>query len=413
MTAILTREETAKLGIEAGKVFTPATPVSEEELFAGRWKQIRKVVDAINQRGQHAIIYGERGVGKTSLSNIISSKLSGGPELLTPKVNCDSTDDFASIWRKVFSQIELIRRLPAVGFQMEIFKDTIKAGDVISDDVTPDEVRRMLTIMSSVSLVIIVLDELDRLTDQTARRALADTVKSLSDNDVRATIVLVGVADSVDDLISEHQSIERALVQIQMPRMSREELHEILDKGMQKLGMTMTENAKRQISLLSQGLPHYTHLLGLHSTRAAIDGSSREVSCEHVDSAISKAVEGAQQTLRSAYRKAITTARKDNIYAQVLLACALAKTDDFGYFAASDVKNPLGRIMHKPYEIGGFAKHLNDFCSSEKGPILRKTGVKHKYRFRFENPLMQPLIIMQGLVDGRIDSMVLEETNGD
>jgi hypothetical protein len=38
-------------------------------------------------------------------------------------------------------------------------------------------------------------------------------IKVLSDNSVPATLVLVGVADSVDALIVEHQSIERALVQ--------------------------------------------------------------------------------------------------------------------------------------------------------------------------------------------------------
>ena len=59
------------LDFEAGKVFTPAVPVSERELFSGRIDQLRRVFDAINQHGQHAIIFGERGVGKTSLANII------------------------------------------------------------------------------------------------------------------------------------------------------------------------------------------------------------------------------------------------------------------------------------------------------------------------------------------------------
>ena len=131
-----------------------------------------------------------------------------------------------------------------------------------------------------------------------------------------------------------------------------------------------------------------------------------------VDAATEKAVDAAQQSLRSAYWKGVTSPRRDNIYAPVLLACALARTDDFGYFAAADVRKPLTAIMGKPYQIPGFAKHLNDFSGSDRGPILRKTGVKHKFRFRFANPLMQPLIIMQGLVDHRIDSRTLEQVNG-
>jgi Holliday junction resolvasome RuvABC ATP-dependent DNA helicase subunit len=32
-------------------------------------------MDAINQQGQHVLIYGERGVGKTSLANVLSGFL--------------------------------------------------------------------------------------------------------------------------------------------------------------------------------------------------------------------------------------------------------------------------------------------------------------------------------------------------
>jgi DNA polymerase III delta prime subunit len=399
-----------QLAFEAGRVFTPATPVSEEELFSGRMEQIRRIVDVINQRGQHAVVFGERGVGKTSLANILASKIKprGQGKALTPRINCDSTDDFSTLWRKVFSQMDLIQKKITPGFQYTIYEETKTAADIIGDTVTPDEVRRLLTLMGESQLVVIVFDEFDRLTNPDARRAIADTIKALSDHDVRATLVVVGVADTVDELIVEHQSIERALVQIPMPRMSQPELDEFLTKGVARLGMTITDSARAEISLLSQGLPHYTHLLGLHSTRMAIDAGELTVQSSHVKTAISKAVNDAQQSLRSDYRKAVTSPQKDNIYTQVLLACGLARTDEFGYFAAADVRDPLRAIMlGKPYEIPSFAKHLNDFCQPHRGKVLKKTGAKHKFKYRFTNPLMQPLIIMKGLVDGRISEETL------
>jgi DNA-binding NtrC family response regulator len=51
--------------IEAGTVFTPSAPINDKALFAGRIDQVRQVMDAVSQRGRHAVIYGERGVGKT------------------------------------------------------------------------------------------------------------------------------------------------------------------------------------------------------------------------------------------------------------------------------------------------------------------------------------------------------------
>ena len=141
----------------------------------------------------------------------------GSRKLLVPKVNCESADTFVSLWRKVFSQLDLITRTPTIGFQYTFFEETVKAADVIGDNIDPDGVRRLLTILSSTAVVLVIFDEFDRLESQDTKRALADTIKALSDNAVDATILMVGVAESVSDLIAEHESIERALIQIPMP----------------------------------------------------------------------------------------------------------------------------------------------------------------------------------------------------
>ena len=67
----MTAEDKARVGLLAGRAFSPSAPVRERDVFAGRREQIHQVVDAINQDGQSVLIYGERGVGKTSLANVI------------------------------------------------------------------------------------------------------------------------------------------------------------------------------------------------------------------------------------------------------------------------------------------------------------------------------------------------------
>ena len=411
----MNKKEKEALETKAGQVFAPATPVSQDGLFAGRFEQIRRVVDAVNQAGQHAIVFGERGVGKTSLANVIATKLRVNDEdtnIIAPRINCDGSDTFGSVWKKVFGKIYLQQEARAIGFNNEAIQEKVRASESLAKLTTPNEVLNMLTLLASPhnkSVIIIIIDEFDRLTNKNARRAIADTIKSLSDYDVQATVVLVGVADSVDGLISEHQSIERALVQIQMPRMSRDEIQEILDTGMEQLGMTMDQEAKNQIGLIAQGLPHYAHALGLYSTRQAISEDSKKVTRAHLGVAITQASSGAQQSLQRAYHQAISSPRKGNIYPQVLLACALAKTDEFEYFAAADVKKPMTDIMKKPYEIGGFKKHLDDFIGKERGGILQRTGTARKYRYRFENPLLPTLIIIKGLLDNQINMETLDK----
>lgn len=134
---------------------------------------------------------------------------------------------------------------------------------------------------------------------------------------------------------------------------------------------------------------------------------------EIVNQAIAKAIEDAQQSIRNAYYDAIRSPRKDNLFADVLLACALAKTNELGYFAAQDVRQPIRGITGKNYDIPTFAQHLNEFSEIKRGRILQKTGDRRRYRYRFSDPLMQPYVIMQGVVSGKVPAMSIESVRGE
>jgi Cdc6-like AAA superfamily ATPase len=237
----LSESEQQDLGLRVGTVFTPAVPIDQKRLFAGRTQQLRTVVDAIIQRGQHAIVYGERGVGKTSLANVLSAFLSGPAQktpILAPKVNCVGSDDYSSLWRKVLGGIEIVSESRQWGFKGEISQQVHSLADTLKGEITPDHVRQILSQLGSQAMLIVIIDEFDRLANGNLTRIFADTIKMLSDYSVPATLILVGVADSVTELIVEHESIERALIQVHMPRMSKPELDEIVNKGLSELSAT-------------------------------------------------------------------------------------------------------------------------------------------------------------------------------
>ena len=401
----MTEAEKRRLTLKASQVFSPAAPIREPDVFAGRIDQLRAVIDAVNQRGQHALIYGERGVGKTSLANVLAELFNetGQQQVLAPHVNCDAGDDFGSIWAKVCRQASFFVEQPGFGLNADLRTEIASLADYLSEPVTPESVLDVARVASRVGEFIPVIDEFDRVQDERTTRQFTDAIKALSDQVPAATVVLVGVADTVEELVAEHQSVERALVQVRMPRMSEPESAEILAKGTDALGMTIRPDAADYIARLSQGLPHYTHLLGLHASRAAVDSDRLEITVDHAEQAVGKAITGAQQTLQRAYHQATMSPRSDNLYRQVLLACAMASADQLGYFAAADVREPMGRIMGRKYTIAAFSRHLFDFCDSARGPVLERIGTARRYRFRFRNPLLQPFVIMQGLSVGLID----------
>ena len=248
------------------------------------------------------------------------------------------------------------------------------------------------------STVVTIVDEFDKIEDEQTRGLFADTIKILSDRSVPATVLLIGVADDVNSLIREHQSIERCLQQVHMPRMSRSEIEEILKTGLEKEGMKISPKALNCISGLSKGLPHYTHLMGLYASREALRQKSSEISVANTKNAIDVAIEQSRETTRQSYQKATYSAKKEALYKQVLLACAMAQSDEFGTFAPVDVREPLRGILKKPnYSIESFARHLHAFCEENRGPILKKVGWERRVRYRFRNPLMQPFVLLHGV----------------
>jgi len=398
---ITNEERFFNLSILARQVFNPNTPVPEKDLFSGRKEQVRRVIDVILQRGQHAIIFGDRGVGKTSLANVLQDFLPTPQQVSATRINCDREDSFTTVWQKVFNGMNLISNEKIVGFFPNSTTKTFDADSFItSNENVPEQVRRALIRISvAFASTIVIVDEFDRL-HESVRSLFADFVKSLSDYDINITIVFIGVGDSIEHLIQQHQSVSRALVEIKMPRMAKSEIEQIVNVGLERLRMNIDKDALEKIKTLSMGLPHYTHLIALHATRDALDKHSMNISMENLNSAIKKAIEDAQHSIRTSYYTATRSAIKDNLFEDVLLACAMAPVNELGEFAAIDLKEPMLKITGRNYQIPGYAKHLAEFSESKRGNIIIKTGQRKRYRYKFSDPLMQPFTIMRGILRG-------------
>src|SRR5262245_43432003 len=82
MSDLLTDAEVQAKAIAVVRTFTPAAPVTDRELFAGRTEILVRVLVAASQHGQHVVIHGRPGVGKTSLANMIAPSLGDGARVV-------------------------------------------------------------------------------------------------------------------------------------------------------------------------------------------------------------------------------------------------------------------------------------------------------------------------------------------
>jgi len=409
----MTQLEAETKSVQAAQVFSPRTPVNTRALFAGRWPQMNAVIDAVAQCGLHVVIFGERGVGKSSLANIIKPLLevmAPGTTPLVVRINANLQDSFSSVWAKAMDEISFENEQPVFGFTRAIAKDRVSLRQAfgVSDLPSIDEVRRTLARLPN---SVFVIDEFDRLPKRFVSQ-FTDLIKVLSDMAVDSTVILVGVADSLDGLVKDHSSIPRALVQVHMPRMNTSELKEILLKAGEALGMKFEDDASSRVARMSQGLPHYTHLVGQHAVRNACERRSFTVLLADVDKGFANAVKQADHTIADTYATAIHSAHSGALFAQVLLACAITacRTPDhaFGYFQAVDVVDSLEAILKKSVQIATFNGHLTEFVSDKRNKVLDRTGVARAYRYRFHDPLVPPYVILRGIADKLITAEDVE-----
>lgn len=308
---------------------------------------------------------------------------------------CTPEDNFDTIWRKFFKDMSFI----ATGSG-----ELKRVADLYSIEITPDDVLREMKQFSANDIPIFVIDEFNEVADDGRTASLlANTIKSLSDEGVSATIVVVGVGDSVTELFSEHGSIARCTEEVLMPRMSRPELAEVIDKRMAQLGLAIEPDARSKVVILSRGLPTYVHRLGKHSATRAVSQLRRRVTEEDVDTSIQEILTGSLQSLRDAYETATSSNQPGNLFKEILLACALARADDAGYFVPAAVREPLEKILGRPMTIAQYQNHLGDWHSEKRGKILQRTGDARSYRFRFAEPTMQPYVLMKGIAVGMVN----------
>jgi Cdc6-like AAA superfamily ATPase len=390
----LTDEDWLNLEHEVIQSFTPGTPINEAELLAGRTDTLRQLQNAVLEPGRHALIYGERGVGKTSIANTFHRSLNRPTrEVVAIRVNGDASDTFESLWRKVFRRIKKV-----ADDGTESWADQAHEVDLTEDDVIAE-----LSSFPPQYCPIIILDEFDRIKDEKCKTLMADIVKNLSDYSVNCTLIIVGVAKSVNELINNLPSVSRALLQVPMPRLSRRELEDIVVLRLRRLGMKIDDLGLWRLTFISAGLPFYTHSLGKHSAIRAIRSHRIHISEDDVYKSMQDCLSDVDYTVKESYLRATEKIyRKANIFAKVLAGCALTEMDALGQFSAVSVEKPLSEVMGEQVTTESFGFHLNELSRPARGSILEKTGERRTFKFQFVNPMMQPYIVMRSLQQGII-----------
>jgi Cdc6-like AAA superfamily ATPase len=376
--------------------FTPSSPIQMKDFFFGRMEQLLRVVEAIREVGQHIILYGERGVGKTSLANIVGSSISN---IIIERATCNRDDSFKSIWDRLLESCLISFETKRVGFTAETKTEQVELRSLFPKraKLSPSSVFKALKYFASLTQfpILFLLDEYDRIIDLHTKSQMADLMKTISDNLPSITIMIVGVSESVNELIGEHESLQRCVKQIQLPKMSDPELLQIIQNGLKLIGLTMSPLIEHQILQLSQGYPHYTHLLTKYASKAAILNDNSEISLDHFDKALDEAILNANESVRNLFQKAVITTKGTTTFEDVVYASSIVKLDEHNTFRAKDLENPLNRITNRRIVLQSYIYHLGKLCQEERGKIYTKIGRPKQSRYRFRDPMLKAYALLK------------------
>ena len=269
------------------EAFTPSQPVSERSMFSGRRELLQQLIMAIEDQRLHFILYGDRGIGKTSILRLLSH-LAGDAGYLVSYVSCGEGLTFSDLARRVGQQVPLLNHRGYAPGSPEIeqglhLSDVLPAGTI--------DVSRFGEHLAKISdtQLVIMLDEFDRVKSDDFRASIAELIKNLSDNAAPAQVLIAGVASDLSGLIAQIPSIRRNVLGVLVPPMSENEVDEMLDRAEAKSGLSFPSDARELVVLASLGLPYLVGLVAQHASFISASRNELTVSKDDVRSAIKAA----------------------------------------------------------------------------------------------------------------------------
>lgn len=249
--------------------FTPAQPVTDRRLFAGRLEVLSHLIEVIENRLAHVVIFGERGIGKTSLLHILSD-LARESDYLTLRATCGSGSEFDVLFRT------LLREVPMLYHASVSPTDRSSETGATLADLLPErafDARELSDLLSGVTScrILIVLDEYDRVESESFRINIAELIKNLSDRAAPVQLVIAGVSSNLHELIGYIPSIRRNVVGLPLPKLVPTEVREIIRLGEDACGITFDAEVIALINDLAHGSPYLVRLICYHSSLTALE----------------------------------------------------------------------------------------------------------------------------------------------
>lgn len=372
------------------EAFTPSTPVSHN-FFCGRNKEVDMILNAVVSTKSHILLYGDRGVGKTSLAKYTCVLLADkGFKERFIEARCGKEDTFGSVIQSILQRLGQVvaishtsstttngtLKLVGAGYT------TTEEKAVYANFDSPAWAAEQLRDLNA----IILVDEFDTLRNKADKEKFAQLMKLLSDSQSQCTLMIVGISLSAAELLEGHLSVARILSEIALSRMADEDLEDIIIKGEERTGLTFESSVKKSIVKNSVGFPYFTHLLALKSAEETVIRDLSTIDDEMYKLGMRLAIDNIDQTLKDEYDRVTggSMLKENLMYCAALLSSSPIKS--------SQLRDKYTSVFKEKIEQIQVNNAISKALSETPDTILRKV---RKGTYYFNDPRMPIYIIMR------------------
>lgn len=384
----------------------PSEEVSDPSQLKGRDGALEQLRDAFETRGMNAFVWGQRGVGKTSLVHTACAKYSD-TVCLAAAISCDKGSSHIEllndIYRRVLNDGKVRLKDPALKAKLSAFgvsfegnkptaRETIEVRSVnhasdLLQTILPDDHQTQRE-------WVVIVDEFDLLENKDTINFFTALAKQISVDKVPVKFVFCGVASNLNDLIGSHESVERYLKAVELKPLLNGFIMEIAHFISENFSISLLKGQLTRISQISCGYPHFVHLIMREILiecyqRQVLDG---KISPELFKLAVQNAAKGAATRLQVAYDDA-TKKGTDN-YIEVLWAAADGQHLEKQF---KKINDDYLRIMNSRTSREALSNeknlrnYLNNLTKPSYGSVLMRGKVGW---YKFTDPMFRSYVRM-------------------